>query len=193
MKRQRRNPWLLGVTILTAVLALAFLLPGCGENPVSSVSDDPGGHGGGIKGLQYADGVLHPKGTQAASASLSTVDTVVQLVSSSGGTIYLTTGKHASTLVIPKDALASAVLISAVAAEVMTPYGAVTLYDFGPDGLVFAKASRLTLQVDIPDGSPLSLYWWNPATGIWELQQTAKVAKGKVTFDILHFSQYGIG
>jgi hypothetical protein len=196
MTRKGRNPWLLGATILTAVIALTFLLPGCGQNPVSSVPDEPGSHGGGIRGLEYADRLIHSKGSVEAAwvtTPLPSADTVVQTVGTSGGTLTLTTGGHGSTLQIPNGALTSSVSISAIAVEVRTTYGTVDLYDFGPDGLVFAKAAKLTLQVDLPDGATLSLYWWNPVTHRWDWQRSGKVLQKKVTFDVFHFSKYGIG
>ena len=118
-------------------------------------------------------------------------DTV--LVDDKGGTIDLLLGNAVSTLDIPSGAVTAPAVVTAVGLQVPTPWGDVTLYDFGPNGLVFQKAATLSLNTGLQEGQTLSLYWFDPAAGEWVLQETATVEKdGKVEFLVWHFSKYGI-
>jgi hypothetical protein len=67
--------------------------------------------------------------------------------------------------------------------------------DFGPDGLVFLKPASLILDGDLlkaAEGEILTLYWYNPDTGQWEIEQQVTINSAHATFDINHFSRYAI-
>jgi len=107
--------------------------------------------------------------------------------------IQLRHGREKTQLVIPAGALETTVEICAEVELVETRDSLVRLYDFTPDGLVFLKPAKLILKAKFPKGTRLNLYWFNPDTGVWELEQTVKTGKkGKVKFDIYHFSKYAI-
>ena len=76
--------------------------------------------------------------------------------------------------------------------------GTKVLVEFGPDGLTFATSSTLTLDVQAVDWDGVSkiLIWWlNPATNKWELEGVGQLSRDRttVTFNVDHFSMYGIG
>jgi len=126
-------------------------------------------------------------------------DTDYADVGKDGGTISLELGGASSTLEIPKDAVCKdedkdcLVRITARALLFKTPYGPVVLYDFGPDDLVFAKACKLKLITRFAKNTVLRLYWFNPETGRWEVEQRGEVdKKGVVEFEVHHFSKYAI-
>jgi hypothetical protein len=67
--------------------------------------------------------------------------------------------------------------------------------DFGPDGLVFMKPASMILDGDLlkaAEGEILTLYWYNPDAGEWEIEQEAKITNTHASFDINHFSRYAI-
>jgi hypothetical protein len=69
------------------------------------------------------------------------------------------------------------------------------LLDFRPDGLVFSRPAILQLEANVleaADGDVLTLYWYNPDTGLWEVEQRVKVDGEEVEFKIYHFSRYAI-
>ena len=89
-----------------------------------------------------------------------------------------------------KPPLPLADLISRVKAQIAPP---LCVYDFGPDGLVFAEDCTLLLDTRLPEGTVLNLYWFNPDTGEWEVEQRGEAdQKGIVKFQIHHFSKYAI-
>ncbi len=69
--------------------------------------------------------------------------------------------------------------------------------EFSPDGLVFSEPANIIFQGKLLGGDKgdfLVLYWQNPFTGVWEIQQTVKVKNTitQVNFEIYHFSRYAI-
>lgn len=120
-----------------------------------------------------------------------------------GGTVVLNFTGAVSELVIPEGAVCvgaeddetseCAVQITAQAVLVKTVFGPVAFFDFGPDGLQFAKPAVLYLKTRLQSGEVLRLFWFNPETGKWERQYRAKVDDdGVVEFKIYHFSKYAI-
>jgi hypothetical protein len=70
-------------------------------------------------------------------------------------------------------------------------------FEFSPDGLVFSKPANIKFHSKLLGGDKgdfLVLYWQNPLTGLWEVQQTVKVKNTvtQVNFEIYHFSHYAI-
>ena len=119
-------------------------------------------------------------------------------VGADGGVITLKLRGAVSTFEIPKDAVCAhcdkdcVVRINAKALLFNTPFGPLVLYDFGPDGLVFDKDCKLKIEAGFKD-RVVDLFWFNPDTGVWELEQTVRVDKrGKAEFKIRHFSKYAI-
>ncbi len=116
-----------------------------------------------------------------------------------GGTIYLELGAVSSVFDVPPGAVCEDAAagcfehITAKAVFIMTPYGSVVFYNFGPDGLVFAEDCTLLLDTRLPEGAVLHLFWFNPDTGAWEVEQRGEAdKKGIVEFEINHFSKYAI-
>ena len=71
------------------------------------------------------------------------------------------------------------------------------MLDFAPDGVVFDEPAELKVEVrdlDKDDSGVLRLYWYNPSTGLWEVEQEVEITgqKKKAKFDINHFSRYAI-
>lgn len=102
---------------------------------------------------------------------------------------------------VPKDALSDTALIS-VRVSLFNYYRDGEMekgyfVEFGPDGLVFAKPAELKMEIrelEAGDGEVLRLYWQNPSSGLWEVEQAVEITgnKKKVKFDIYHFSRYAI-
>jgi hypothetical protein len=70
-------------------------------------------------------------------------------------------------------------------------------FEFSPDGLLFHKEAKVELEVEVlgaEDGEIVRLYWYNPDTGLWEIEQEEQVKseKVKLKFNISHFSRYAI-
>jgi hypothetical protein len=69
--------------------------------------------------------------------------------------------------------------------------------DFQPDGLVFSVPAKVKFKAQVLDakgGQQLNLYWYNPSSRSWELEQEVTLKDGEleVEFKIYHFSRYAI-
>jgi hypothetical protein len=185
-----RRGLMLGATAV-AVFLVAFLVAGCSDNPVAPKSDD------GTGGFTYikdkgGDPMVAPGDPGGKALGPGGRDSDSAVIGPAGGEIDLTLGPHASRFLVPPGALLSPVLISVAAVAAGTPFGDVAVFDFGPDGLAFKVPVKLTLQVSDPEGMTKRLYWWNPSSGRWQLVNVAPVKDGEVTFNVAHFSKYGI-
>ncbi|HWO56709.1 MAG TPA: hypothetical protein VNN55_03985 [bacterium] len=198
-KSQHGTLTALGLAILACVFLLAV---GCGENPSGMIAS--GGNGADPSAIQYVyDNYGDPfsTDTQNADAGLTPlakhfkfkVDGDSALIGASGGTLELQMRGFKSSLKIPKEALSSDVMITAEGVLVTTPFSEVLLYDFGPDGLVFNLPTELEVDAgQLENGTPFSLFWWNPVSESWEFQQEVLVKHHKLAFEVHHFSKYGI-
>ncbi len=202
MRRKRSNMnrlgrWFVGATFLAAFAASILLLSGCGDTPMS-----PTGGEQALGALQYFDshhGDLLTNDTTAAAGKLlgGLIRNVLYaldylLVGDDGGLLSVELGTNTATFEIPVEALNRSTLIVMNAVQTPTPWGEVTVFDFGPDGLVFEKPATLSLETSRANGSELRLFWWNESTQRWDLQESCVVRDGRVSFSIHHFSKYGI-
>jgi hypothetical protein len=102
---------------------------------------------------------------------------------------------------VPRDALSDKVLIS-VQANLFNYWQNRELkkglrFEFSPDGVVFAKPALIEFEAAVlgaKNGESLKLYYFNPQTGLWQLEQVILVrdASVEVKFEISHFSRYAI-
>lgn len=109
-----------------------------------------------------------------------------------GGTLSIPLGDDTSSFNVSPGALGLNVLIQALAVQGKASDGrTVTTYDFLPDGLRFLKPAKLVHYAENPDAK-LLLYWFNPLTLNWEIQQTVQTQGRKAEFAIRHFSKYAV-
>lgn len=175
------------VSVMGLLLAFSFALFmsfGCSSNSVK-VDDQTSG-----SKLDY----LYDSQEEHADRSPKLIDETVSVASETvgllGGVLEVT-DDASTTFVVPVGALLRPVEISIVATEFKTPLGSVFLYQCGPEGTKFKVPAKLSQRV--PEGQDeASLYYFNEATRVWELQEVAKVKDGVATFNIKHFSKYGI-
>ncbi len=163
--------------VLSVVLLAAGLFYGCSSNPPTALPeyDNPNLQ----RTILLADGVAVSKLVDVSVLSDSLL-------------INNIAGYHA--FKIPQKALKAATIISIkTSREVILGKNAVVL-EFGPDGLVFDRAT--TIDFDLRDLDPsaksASLYYFDPNVGDWVYQGTANAKDGKVSFNIYHFSKYAI-
>lgn len=195
----------IGGAFVAALLACTFFLAGCGHDLTNPVAPEINGGADNNHGLRALQSVLDNYGDPFAkdTASLKTgalaksfklkLDGDSATIGANGGTLELQMRGFKSKLSIPKKALSTDVTITVEGFLVSTPDWDVLLYDFGPDGLVFNLPAALEVDAgQLKDGTILHLYWLNPASDVWELQEEVVVKGHKIKFDIHHFSKYGI-
>jgi hypothetical protein len=179
------NKFALVMGLLLSVSLALFMFAGCSTNSVSNDDHVTDGK------LVYLFDATHRDHNQAGPALFELTEVAVsEVVGLVGGTIEVA-GDISADFVVPAGALLAPVEIRIEASELQTPLGPIYIYDCGPDGTRFRVPAKL--QQPITTGQPFAfLYYFNEATGQWELQETVKVKNGVATFNIKHFSKYGI-
>lgn len=187
VKLSRKSKQLISLVglLLALSLSLAFLA-GCSSNataPEEQIPDDPNASWfeASAKADDLYSGPIIDLGLDAKSLS----------VGISGGLLELTVDGLAVSINVPKGAVDGNVDITVDAKVVRTLLGSIYLFDFGPNGLIFN--APITVRQPMPSGQLYAfLYYFNPDTKLWELQQAVKVINGYASFNIFHFSKYGI-
>lgn len=160
---------------LVAAFAVSLTLAGCsGDSPLSPGVDDSTG--------------LNKTIVSAV------VEVSLPIQADSGGLIPIQSNGYNHAFVVEADGLDEDKVISVKAGKAKINGKDMVEFDFGPDGLVFKKASKL--QFDIgelnPNAVSAKLYYYDPQASAWVLQAESKVKKGVAEFNINHFSRYAI-
>ncbi len=176
--------------LLLAVSLALFMFVGCSSNSVNNDEQNP---------IDPKINFLYETVDAGQNYAAPPVFEVVEVAASeviglAGGTIVvaLDNGKaNQAKFAVPPGALIRPVEISLNVTEYSTPFGSIFIYDCGPDGTQFRVPAKLSQPM--PAGQQDAfIYYFNEATGVWELQEVVKVKKGFATFSIKHFSKYGI-
>jgi hypothetical protein len=186
VKRSNKSKRYVSVMGLLLAFSLAlFVSFGCSSNSIKFEDQNTSGDK-----LDYLYDTQEEHADRSPKLLEETVSVVSETVGLLGGVLEV--ADDASTVfVVPVGALLRPVEISIVASEFQTPLGPVFLYECGPEGTKFKVPAKLSQRM--PEGqSDASLYYFNEATGAWELQEVVKVKDGVATFNIKHFSKYGI-
>lgn len=186
-----RNPTrrLLALALgLVTVVASVGLFAGCGDQALApvDVADDPIVNE--YSGKDHS-AVFNDMSSGVIIAVEASTSKLVGVLGSSLG-LWLPSG--GTRFSVPALALEEPTRIDMKVKQVKIDKHVCTLYDFGPDGLRFKRPSTLTLGLPYPDGTVVTLRWYNPETGNWEVQDSKPVRFGRVQFSINHFSKYGI-
>lgn len=186
VKRSNKSKRYVSVMGLLLAFSLAlFVSFGCSSNSVK-VEDQytPGDKADYLFDTQEDHADKSPKLLEVTSTAVS------ETVGILGGALEVA-GDASTSFVVPAGALLTPVEISVVVSEFDTPLGSVYVYDCGPDGTKFKIPAKLSQQM--PAGQrEANLYYFNEDTREWELQEVVKVKDGVATFNIKHFSKYGI-
>lgn len=211
MKTQLRNSakfkWtaLLLAVCTTAVLSMAFLIGGCGNNPLAPDATSQSEYTNYDSEIYLARG----KGSHGGNndpdggGGNTTVTSSALITSQTGGTLWLGWESSSNKLTVPNGGVESDVTIEVTVTPIKgNNWGNKSVeFDFSPDGLVFLEPAKLSLSykdlnLEFVDGSDdvgvVNLFWYNPSTRTWEFQESSKISKGKVEFQIDHFSKYGV-
>jgi hypothetical protein len=117
-----------------------------------------------------------------------------------GGSIDLNWGSSKNQLIVPPHAVNKRMFIevrTSFTHENQQPGQNFFEFEFSPDGTQFNTPATLVIQARalnriMSDGGVIKLYWFNPETGVWEVEQSARVHHGRVEFRIAHFSKFGV-
>ncbi len=187
-----KKPGLTGAFLsINVLLILAlFAITGCDKNPIQPELQAD------VTNLSEANKVAgHDNNFNCyESSGLITV--------SDGGIIHLGWGGPKNSLRFDPGSVAEDVVIDITTCIIKgNPHNnfSVIELEFGPDDLFFSPPAQIVinagslnaLRAPKYDGT-VKLYYYNPETDEWLLQQESKINKGKVTFEIDHFSKFGI-
>jgi hypothetical protein len=176
------------------------VLTGCGDMATgpNSGTDDPvvvGNTGKGQDGNTVNNGDVTQTGLlgEVVGGLLNVVEeSVTKVVGRVGGTLSTELTSGQTKFVVPFGALNGPVQIELEATQAKIGEQYITVYEFGPHGLEFNKATKLSLLLPYAEGTIVTFRWFNPETNQWEVQARKPVRNGKVEFSVNHFSKYGI-
>ena len=195
--------WGAGLMLVTAVFVLPLMFfTGCSNTPtdpqIDSVSfwDQP---------FTQADQASAFTGSVTSGTSLQTGGgvnvasvTAKDVTAATGDTIAFAVAGRAGRFVVPAFAIPNDTNITVEPTTVTDRDGTKVLLEFGPDGLHFSTSATLSIDtrsIGWDGRSKIILWWLNPATSGWEVQQVGVVSSDglSVSFSVDHFSMYGIG
>ncbi len=192
--------WTILGLILTAIMVASLVLfAGCTQEPISSI--DPGLDDSIFFNLTYDDSgsveSFIASKSDSGDSSFSEVyevynDTGV-VIAVSGGSVILSGGSYE--FEVPAGSISENKVISVSFVTFAYNGNIITLCDFSPDGLQFDPSATLRFYAGGTNSlsSFLKLYWLNPATNRWEIQESKLPdVNGLVSFSISHFSKYGV-
>jgi hypothetical protein len=196
LKRLQQNLWNVPVLLTLLVISVSLTFAGCSSNAIAPVTeknsedqlgtfDGPFIDGGANRGpvTRFTETTVGTLGDEVLAVS--------QLIGPKGGVIVLSPkGSSPITFRIPAGALLEDKLITVRSFTERTPSGVLAVYDCGPDGTVFLLPIEVVQPVT--GKSAASMYYFNPQSLKWELQETSAVKSGAALFHIYHFSKYGI-
>ena len=189
MKRSPHHNWHVPtILVLLAIsLSLAFV-GGCTSNAVAPENGDLN-----QTKLDWLNEFFSPDGAQLGPGlGECTVlyDTVItQLVDSKGDNFKVVNGKEEIKFKLPDHALVFPLRLTIHVTKYRAPFGSFWLLDCGPEGTVFAKSLEVAPNDVAINGNWSVLFYFNPATGQWEVEQAERLGSGLL---INHFSKYGI-
>ena len=169
-----------------AVVLTLFLVIGCSnKNPVQPLDPESLELG---KVFPVLGGGSGPGATIIEEFDSSYINKSV------GGTIEIDRTDYSHEFVVPANALEENTLITIRSINEGVLRREMIVFEFGPDGLEFRESARLAFEMaELSQiASTARLYYYDPVLGVWNLQDTADVVDGVVTFDIDHFSKYAI-
>lgn len=192
---KNRNSLFIRMAALIAVLVGLCIINGCGtQSPVAPAEEENNDII--LFGSQHIESkwgkIHHYNLYQPAKA----------MVDSAGLDVDLGDFDENASYNVPDDAVDGAVEISCSPTAYYTASGPVYVFQFGPKGIKFKKATTLSLKMRAfkkfkPRNGEFvgaELYYFDPDIQDWKLQEVdTDISDGEVDFEIYHFSRYAIG
>ncbi len=180
-----------GLLMVVPVLLAAFLMFGCGSDPVSTFNDADAAAVSQAPGIWTVD--KHQKCWEA-SGWVTVAD---------GGTVDLGLRNRGASLAVAPGSINEDALVEMTVCINKHPFAGefeFVQFEFLPEDVEFNPAATLTVKANALKrlkgrrGAPkvIKLYYFNENSGEWEVAAKARVKRGKVTFKLDHFSKYGI-
>lgn len=193
----RATKWGLLASML-AVFALfsGIYLPGCGNNPNSSTDVNAPEEEFTFFDDSFDDAAL-ARAVVDPAIDVDFLSAEELLSAADGGSIVVGTIGTFYEFIVSPDAVPYDVTISVQITTLEKKYSkeVAVVYDFSPDGLVFAEPAVLRMDVTKVLGKKVTeanLYYYNEQTKSWEHEGTYQAGSdGWVEMPIAHFSRWG--
>jgi hypothetical protein len=196
MRADKLKKWAIsGALALLTFAVILTLNTGCSQNPTESTADHAdatlqwlnsrfGGDGPELSGTY--DSIEEDPSFVADAAAKEEFDR-------SGGFLKIQLDNEEIYFVIPANAVDREVEIEIRGWKLDGPNGEVFLYECFPSGLQFNVPLRVNHPIDKADDSWGVLFYQPDGDGaVWHIEQVTPIRGGRATFEIHHFSKYGI-
>lgn len=136
------------------------------------------------------DGPQRGSGINILDCPIRFDTTLVCVVSPYGTQIDMVHGVEKIGFSLPYMAVSRSMTLTIRVTKYQAPFGEFWMLDCGPEGTKFRYPLYVQPNTHVTSRSSSVLFYFNPSTGLWEVQQTA--AQPSPQLPIYHFSKYGI-
>jgi hypothetical protein len=169
------------LSILLIIPVFMFIAGCSSDSPFISNSDDQAG----LAKSGLPEQAVNPLDIATAEAAISAL---------SGGTIPINMGVFRHKFIVAPMGMNKNATIRIIATKARINNKPSSVFEFGPDGLVFNERSILDYDMAQINAAAktANLYYYDPNVNEWILQETKDVENGRIKFSIYHFSKYAI-
>jgi hypothetical protein len=195
IRTEKRTSYLRLLLCLLVVSVSIFIVTGCSNNPLtpSSSTDDTQTKLDWLNNNIAGEGSALAKTVNLSQCPVLYDTTIVQTVNQYGYQMDAKFGAMDLGFSLPYMAVSKSTTLTIHVTLFQAPFGKFWLLDCGPNGQVFKYPLYVQPNAAARNGTVVVLFYYNPLTKEWIVQETDKVAANQsVQIPIYHFSKYAI-
>jgi hypothetical protein len=191
LKRTSFSTWLISTVFVVLALTAILFVGGCTSNAVSSENGSEDRTKLDWLNQFFTDGgASRGPGINIKGCPVLFDTTLSQTVCQWGAQIDMVHGVEKIGFSLPYMAVKNQVTLKIRVTKYQAPFGEFWLLDCGPNGQTFNYPLYVQPNQHIINSTTAVLFYYNPATQLWEVQSTARGSNPQLP--IYHFSKYGI-
>jgi hypothetical protein len=187
----KKQKWLFRGALVTLSACLVLLIAhGCSQNPANTGSKDASE----LK-MEWLNSMSSGGAQRSSGVSFVVFDSVISEVVGDGKEVKFKfeSDKDKVEFKFKKECLTVPTLITIHAQKLDSPYGPIWVFDCGPDGTLFDADHPVELKATGRYSKDYVALWlFDETTQTWEIIDLLDAHGYKRSWDIFHFSKYGI-
>jgi hypothetical protein len=191
LKKSTFDIWLIPTLFVVIAVAVSLVVGGCTSNAVAPENGRLDQTKLDWLNQFFNDGgASRGSGIDIKGCPVLFDTTLSQTVCQWGAEMDMVHGAEKIAFSLPYMAVKSQVTLKIRVTKYQAPFGEFWLLDCGPNGQKFDFPLYCQPNQKVLNSSTAVLYYYNPATQLWEVQ--AKAPSSNPQLPIYHFSKYGI-